>query len=88
MLDKKRWSPEEDELLRKLVIQGYSAAEIATDLKRSFRAIKARAHVIGIPLGYYKAKPTTPSGPASNAMRFQMIEAQPAKKNPLKPDGS
>lgn len=54
----RRWTPAEDALLRKLIIEGHSAAEIATELKRSLPSVKSRAHQIGIPLGFYRSKPT------------------------------
>lgn len=38
----KRWSPEEDELLVKYRIEGFTAREIALRLKRSVDAVRVR----------------------------------------------
>jgi hypothetical protein len=46
------WTPEEDELLRKLVFESALPFEIATEMKRSIPSIKGRAHRLGIPLGF------------------------------------
>jgi hypothetical protein len=51
------WTPEDDELLRKLVLENASPIEIAGEMKRSLPSVKARAHRLGIPLGFLlKAK--------------------------------
>jgi hypothetical protein len=51
------WTPEEDELLRKLVLENALPFEIATEMKRTIPSIKARAHRLGISLGFrFKAK--------------------------------
>jgi hypothetical protein len=51
------WTPEEDELLRKLVFENASPFEIAAELKRTIPSVKARAFRLGIPLGFLsKAK--------------------------------
>jgi hypothetical protein len=47
-----RWAPEEDELLRKLVLANASPFDIAVQLKRSLSSVRARAHRLGIPLGF------------------------------------
>jgi hypothetical protein len=47
-----RWTPEEDELLRKLVLANASPFDIAVQLKRSVSSVRARAHRLGIPLGF------------------------------------
>jgi hypothetical protein len=52
----KEWTPDEDDLLRKLVLKNCAPADIAIDLKRSLPAIKARAHRLGISLRLYKSK--------------------------------
>jgi hypothetical protein len=38
------WTPEEDELLRKLVFANASPLDIAMRLERSISVVKARAH--------------------------------------------
>jgi hypothetical protein len=54
---KAAWTPEDDELLRKLVFENSSPFEIAVELKRSIPSVKTRAHRLGIPLGFlFKAK--------------------------------
>jgi len=47
-----RWTPEEDELLRKLVLANASPFDIAVELKRSLSSVRARAHRLGISLGF------------------------------------
>jgi hypothetical protein len=47
-----RWTPEEDELLRKLVLANASPFDIAVQLERSRSSVRARAHRLGIPLGF------------------------------------
>jgi hypothetical protein len=47
-----RWTPEEDDLLRKLAVQNGSPFDIAMQLKRSLASVRARAHRLGIPLGF------------------------------------
>jgi hypothetical protein len=51
-----RWTPEEDELLRKLVVANVPVSEIATELGRSMSSVKARAHALRIALGRYVLK--------------------------------
>jgi DNA-directed RNA polymerase specialized sigma24 family protein len=50
------WTPDDDEVLRKMVLEGRSPTEIALELERSISAVKARAHRLGISLGFYKPK--------------------------------
>ena len=47
-----RWAPEEDELLRKLVLANASPFDVAVRLERSLSSIRARAHRLGISLGF------------------------------------
>ena len=47
-----RWMPEEDEILRELALANGSPFDIATQLKRSLPFVRARAHRLGIPLGF------------------------------------
>jgi hypothetical protein len=47
-----RWTPDEETLLRKLVLENASPFEIAVQLGRSISSVKARAHRLGIPLGF------------------------------------
>ena len=51
----KRWTPEEDDLLRTLIETGTSALLIAAKLKRGVHATKARAYAIGISFRRVKA---------------------------------
>jgi DNA-directed RNA polymerase specialized sigma24 family protein len=48
-----RWTPEEDQLLRKRVVANVPVSEIAVELGRSISSVKARAHVLRIALGRY-----------------------------------
>ena len=45
-----RWTPEEDNRLRRLAEEGRSAAVIAERLKRKVTAVWSRAEKLGIPL--------------------------------------
>jgi hypothetical protein len=47
-----RWTPAEDEVLRELALANGSAFDIAVELKRSLSSVRARAHRLGIPLGF------------------------------------
>lgn len=47
-----RWMPEEDEILRELALANGSPFDIAMQLKRSLPSVRARAHRLGIPLGF------------------------------------
>ena len=46
----KKWTAEEDELLRNLVLTNVSAFEIAAQLGRSVSTVKARAYYHGMTL--------------------------------------
>jgi hypothetical protein len=45
-----RWAPEDDEILRKLVLA--SPFDIAVQLERSLSSVRAGAHRLGIPLDF------------------------------------
>ena len=47
----KAWTSEEDERLRKLIISNASVLDIAADLGRTVKAVRARAHALRIALG-------------------------------------
>jgi hypothetical protein len=47
-----RWTPEEDELLRRLVLANASPFDVAVRLERSLSSVRARAHRLGISLGF------------------------------------
>ena len=51
------WTPEEDNRLRMLVEAVKPIDFVAADLKRSARAVKARAYVLRISLKRVKLKP-------------------------------
>jgi hypothetical protein len=46
----KKWTSEDDELLRNLVLANVSPFDIAAELGRSVSTVKARAHCLGITL--------------------------------------
>jgi hypothetical protein len=46
----KKWTPDDDEFLRNLVIANVSPFHIAAQLGRSVSTVKARAHCLGIKL--------------------------------------
>ena len=52
----KRWAPEEDELLRTLVLANVSPYDIAAELGRSVATVKVRAHCLGIMLRQLELK--------------------------------
>jgi hypothetical protein len=45
------WTSGDDERLRQLVISNASVIDIAADLGRTVKAVRARAHRLGIALG-------------------------------------
>jgi hypothetical protein len=47
----KAWTSDEDERLRELVISNVSVIDIAADLGRTVKAVRARAHALRIALG-------------------------------------
>jgi hypothetical protein len=50
------WTPQEDDLFRRLAEENVSPESIAAKLNRSVHAIKVRAYAIGLPLKWFKAK--------------------------------
>jgi hypothetical protein len=51
-----QWTPQEDDLFRRMAKANTSPEVIAAKLNRSVRAIKARAYRIGLPLKWSKLK--------------------------------
>jgi hypothetical protein len=51
-----RWTPQEDALFRRMAEANTRPEVIAAKLNRSVRAIKARSHMIGLPLKWSKLK--------------------------------
>lgn len=54
---KNSWTPEEDDRLRMLVEAGKPIEFVAAELKRSAKAAKDRAYVLGISLKRVNLKP-------------------------------
>jgi hypothetical protein len=52
----KRWTPQDDALLRKLLEAGTSALLVAARLKRSRVTVRGRANFLGISVSRRKAK--------------------------------
>jgi hypothetical protein len=50
------WTPQEDDLFRRLADENIGAETIAEELKRSVPALRARAYAIGLPLKWFKLK--------------------------------
>jgi hypothetical protein len=50
-INTKAWTSDEDERLRKLIISNASVLDIAADLGRTVKAVRARAHALRIALG-------------------------------------
>jgi hypothetical protein len=55
----RKWTPDEDELFRKLVEDDVSTEVIATKLKRSISALKVRGYAIGLPLKWFRPAKAT-----------------------------
>jgi hypothetical protein len=55
-LPRNRWTPQEDDLFRRMAKANTRPEVIAAKLNRSVRAIKARAYRIGLPLKWSKLK--------------------------------
>jgi len=53
---KVRWTPEEDELLRQLVVANVRVSEIAAELVRSIASVKDRARFLRTIMGRYTLK--------------------------------
>jgi hypothetical protein len=47
----KAWTSDEDERLRELIISNASVLDIAADVGRTVKAVRARAHALRIALG-------------------------------------
>jgi len=54
-----RWTPEEDTLFRRMAERNTDPVIIAVKLDRSIQALKSRAYAIGLPLKWFKPKPTS-----------------------------
>jgi hypothetical protein len=66
MLEKRatRWTPNEDDLFRRMAEANIRPELIAAELNRSVHAIKARAYTIGLPLKWFKRRATVKTKPA------------------------
>jgi hypothetical protein len=51
-----RWTPQEEDLFRRMAEANTRPEVIAAKLNRSVRAIKARSYVIGLPLKWSKLR--------------------------------
>jgi hypothetical protein len=51
-----RWTPEEDDLFRRMAESNNRPEIIAAKLNRSVHAVRARAYTIGLPLKWFKLK--------------------------------
>jgi hypothetical protein len=51
-----RWTPQEDDLFRRMAEANTRPEVIGAKLNRSVHAIKARAYMIGLPLKWFKLK--------------------------------
>jgi hypothetical protein len=52
---KNSWTPEADEQLRALVLAGASVHAISAQLKRTMRAVRVRAHLLGLSIAIDEA---------------------------------
>ena len=55
----KKWTSEDDELLRNLVLANVSPFDIAAQLGRSVSIVKARAHCLGMTFRRLGTRPLT-----------------------------
>jgi hypothetical protein len=51
-----RWTPQEDDLFRRMAEANIRPELIAAKLNRSVHAVKARAYAIGLPLKWFRLK--------------------------------
>ena len=51
-----RWTPQEDDLFRRMAEANTRPELIAAKLNRSVHAVKARAYAIGLPLKWFRLK--------------------------------
>jgi hypothetical protein len=51
-----RWTPQEDDLLRRMAEASVRPEIIAVKLNRTVHAVKARAYMIGLPLKWFRLK--------------------------------
>ena len=63
------WTPEEDNRLRMLLGAGKPIEIVASELKRSAKAVKARAYILRISLKRIKLKPKATQCMAKNLER-------------------
>jgi hypothetical protein len=52
----RRWTPDDDQLFRKLLEDDAPAEVIAARLKRPISALKTRGYAIGLPLKWFRPK--------------------------------
>jgi hypothetical protein len=52
----RRWTPQEDEVLRSMILAGRQPAHVATMLQRSVQAVYARGYVLRLPFKRIKAR--------------------------------
>jgi hypothetical protein len=52
----RRWTPDEDQLFRKLLEDDAPAEVIAAKLKRPISALKTHGYAIGLPLKWFRPK--------------------------------
>jgi hypothetical protein len=58
----RRWTPQEDEVLRTMILAGRQPAQVATKLQRSVQAVYSRGYILRLP--FKRIKPRS-SGTAS-----------------------
>jgi hypothetical protein len=51
-----RWTPQDDDILRRMAEASAPPEIIARKLNRTVHAVKARAYTIGLPLKWFKLK--------------------------------
>jgi hypothetical protein len=49
------WTPDADQQLREMVLRGKSVHAISARLKRTLRAVRSRAHLLGLSVAIQKA---------------------------------
>jgi hypothetical protein len=52
----RRWTPQEDEVLRSMILAGRQPAQVATKLQRSVQSVYARGYVLRLPFKRIKLR--------------------------------
>jgi hypothetical protein len=65
-----RWSPVEDERLRKLALSGFSLGQIAGQMERSKSSVRTRALKMNIAIAYDRNPMQKPANPSAGLVEL------------------